>query len=424
MAMSLFLQRHRFFVCWSLTFFVALRSLLNWRNSYPRPETVTNAKDSAEQELVYHHLVENAVECEFDDLAQSYYPKYNPGNQDDSETCWHLEWEYLEIPATAILNRHQLADHRLGNGKAGAAFRALIHLPHNNNSNNNNRGINSACYAVLKSDLCRDKNREMGWWWEKRRETTSNDNIVPCVADNAHFSFYTGTFLKGEITGMLLHYSYHRRNLTLPPGLMPTWAVVVQPSKLQKPWWWPQVLPSRTAFGYPAEDPSVVGVILPLRKFDRVRDLSVPVDQLPHKPSEVARTMLPAAQGLEIIHSLGLVHQDIGSLNLALYRDEGSHHQSLLYDYGLMAAGLTTCTSSQMCDYCLNQHIGQRRSTHSQYEGLSFAESDVLGFARVLAKYMVDDEALQESLSACRTASQLVGLLEDWITVRNEEEEE
>ena len=418
-----------FLLCWSLAFFVALRFLRNVSFSYQAgsvlsPESIISTSETEaadEKELLSQHLVENARECVFDDLARSYYPKYNPDidDDDDDETCWHLEWEYLQIPASAILNRHQLSDHRLGNGKAGAAYRALIHLP-----GNSNEGIHSACYAVLKSDLCQDKNREMGWWRKiLKKETNANDNIVPCVADNALFSFNTGTFLKGEITGMLLHYSYHRRNLTLPPGLMPTWAVVVQPRKLQKAWWWPRFMPSRIAFGYPAEDPDVVGVILPLRKFAGVWDLYWPVDQLPHEPSEVARTMLPAAQGLEIMHSLGLVHQDIGTFNLALYRGEGNH-QSILYDYGLMAAGLVECSSLEMCDYCLTQHIGQRRSYHRQVEGLSFAESDVVQFARVLAKYMVDDEVLQELLLECRTASQLAGLLEDWSTVRNDEEEE
>jgi len=424
--MRLLLQNPRFLpLWWSLAIFVALRFFRNVSFSYKAggvlsPESVISTSESEaadEQELLSQHLEKNARECVFDDLARSYYPKYNPDfNDDNDESCWHLEWEYLQIPATAILNRHQLSDHRLGNGKAGAAFRALIHLP----------GIHSACYVVIKTDLCQDKNREMGWWWKiLKRGTTAEASVVPCVADNAFYNTNTASFLKGEITGMLLHYSYYRRNLTLPPGLMPTWAVVVQPSELQRTAWWWQRLWRHFVLsrGYAAEDPDVVGVILPLRKFAGVWDLYWPVDQLPHKPSEVARTMLPAAQGLEIIHSLGLVHQDIGTYNLALYHGEGSS-QSLLYDYGLLAAGLTECTSLEMCGYCLNQHIGQRRSHHRQVEGLNFAESDVYQFAHVLAQYMVDDKVLQESLLACRTASQLVGLLEDWSTVRNEEEEE
>ena len=403
--MKLYFQRHRFFLWWTLIFFVAMRSLLNWRSSFAvsvPPETVTSAKDSVDQEL-YQHLVENARLCEFDDLARSYYPKNHPDtNKDDSETCWNLEWEYLQIPSTAILNRHELADHRLGNGKAGAAFRALIHLPHNNR-------INSACYAVLKSDLCRDK-RKRTWWSFWRWD--DDDSVVPCVADNAYFSFYNSySCLKGEITGMLLHYSYHRRNLTLPPGLMPTWAVVVQPTWLEKAWWWPQFMPGRIAFGYPAHDPSVLGVIMPLRKFAGVYDMR---DELPHEPSQVARTMLTAAQGLEAMHSLGLLHQDVHYLNVALYRDDS--HQSLLYDYGVMAAGLMECTSPEMCDYCISPHIGQHRWGHRQVEGLSFAESDVYRFAHVIVRHMVRDgaPALKESLLECRTASQLVELLEDW----------
>jgi len=404
-------------------------------------------------------------------LARSYpNPRAvdNPRDNDNEESCWHLEWEYLQVPTTAILNRHQLADYRLGNGKAGAVFRALIHLPqddHNTDGRNNNNDDDdsavAACFAALKTDLCRDTwvsalgRHLLSFIWDISDEESNNDS-VPCVMDNAS-SLFQNTFLKGEITGMLLHYSFHRRNLELPTGLLPTWAVVQQQQQQQtsttSSWlsnWWPS--PPRKTRGYPAEDPSVVGVLLPLRKFAGVWDLDAAArddgdnvhnkDVLPHTPAAVAQRLLPAARGLEIVHSMGLLHQDIHSSNVALYRrqspvvnDTGRRSgqqqqqqpQSLLYDYGLMSAGLIECTAPHMCDYCHSPHIGQRRWGHKQIEGRSAVESDVYQFAQVLTELLLigeNDDNYRTALLECRNAVELLRLLEEWAAAGDDDDDD
>ena len=476
------------FLGWSLTVFlvgflqlratttgsIPIAPLSSTKTARARATATATVPSLLSSEVDLRWLSENAPNCEFDDLARSYpnpraadnprdNNKNDNNNDNNEESCWHLEWEYLQVPTTAILNRHQLADYRLGNGKAGAVFRALIHLPqddHSNNERNNNNNDDdsavAACYAALKTDLCRDTwvsalgRHFLSFIWDISDEESNNDS-VPCVMDNAS-SLFQNTFLKGEITGMLLHYSFHRRNLELPSGLLPTWAVVQQqqqPSTTSS-WqsnWWPSPPPKTR--GYPAEDPSVVGVLLPLRQFAGVWDLDAAAaaarddggddnddnEVLPHTPAAVAQRLLPAARGLEIVHGMGLLHQDIHSSNVALYRrqdpvvdDTGrstgqqqqqKQHQpqSLLYDYGLMSASLIECTAPHMCDFCHSPHIGQRRWGHKQIEGRSAVESDVYQFAQVLTDLLLtgeDHDDRRTALLECRTATELVRLLEDW----------
>ena len=134
--------------------------------------------------------------------------------------------------------------------------------------------------------------------------------------------------------------------------------------------WWPSPPPKTR--GYPAEDPSIVGVLLPLRQFAGFWDLA-PADaaaaaagaardgddddddneELPHTPAAVAERLLSAARGLEIVRRQEPVVDDTTG--------QQYQPQSLLYDYGLMSAGLIECTAPHMCDYCHSPHIGQRR---------------------------------------------------------------
>lgn len=118
--------------------------------------------------------------------------------------------------------------------------------------------------------------------------------------------------------GMLLYYSYHPRGWSCHTafgqrGQSCSRAVVFDEIPIMgiKP----TVADSRICLPQPRH----FRVIMPLRSFSVISD--PPTEQLPHSVHDIGRTMLPAARGLEAMHNFGLVHQDVHSLNVALYMD-------------------------------------------------------------------------------------------------------
>lgn len=363
----------------------------------------------------YTALYADAPACTFDDLLRS-FPNPNllrrqrDNNQDEhdpqrtkekKQQCWKLEDELVRVPTTAILNRNHLK--KLGHGKAGAVFRALVQLKNHetNHGDNQEEGNNNpnVCYCALKTDLCQES------LWQSKADSVS------CVKDGSYL-LKGFSFLMGEITGMLVPYAYWRRGKEPPSGLLPNLAVVEADSRKQALW-----VPS--FWGYRARDTSIIGVLMPLRKFHSVFDLKHSHDdnlfQFHRSLPEIARVMLPAARALETLHAFGLVHQDMHSGNIVIDDATGT---SLLSDLGLVGKLVDNCTASQdMCNFCVDRGIGQRRFPHDTIEGMTPMESDAHRLARLIGKYFVpkNNTALQEELLACREASRTVQILEGWL---------
>ena len=319
--------------------------------------------------------------CKFDDLAQSFPNPQRSHNEQRTanKQCWKLEHEVLQVPTTAIVNRNHLV--KLGQGKAGAVFKALVQLQHSP----------QVCYCALKTDLCQES-----LWFKK-------EDSVSCVKDGS-FLMKGFSFLMGEFTGMLVQYSFYRRGLEPPSGILPNWAVVKASSSKQAlwvPWWW----------GYRARDPTLVGILMPLTKFQGLYDLSRSDVPFPDQLPDIAEMMLPAARGLQTLHGLGLVHQDMHSANVIIAASSG---KSMLADLGLVSKR-HDCTSD-MCDYCVDKSIGNRRFRHKAIEGLDAMESDANRLAELINKYFFRKHFTErkEELLACTEAWQLVRVLEGW----------
>lgn len=371
-----------------LALFVVI--LLEFRRGPPLPS------QNPLQQQDYSRMYENARNCEFEDLAHSFSNRRRSNHNDDKteQSCWKIEDEYLEVPTTAILNRNHLR--KLGRGGAGAVFRALIQLSND-----------QVCYVALKTDHCQDH-----FWSAQKKDS------VACVQDGAYL-LQGHSSLKGEITGMVMHYSFYRRGLEPPPGLLPSWAVVKAPASNHIRWIW-LLLPRWTGYVYPAHDPTIAGIIMPLRKVTDLSNYSntssVDVGS-PPQLADIARIMLPAAKSLEVLHGLGMVHQDLTLNNVVISEETG---KSLLTDMGLVSK-LYDCTS-EMCDFCTGISIGKQRFGHYLVEGLDRMESETIRFAEQIFEYFFTehDKSFRNELMSCTEAWQVVQLLERWI---NEEEQ-
>ena len=368
---------HKCFSFLALAFTLLLLSLTIYNSEPPsqEPEPTANADNVP--------LYDDSLPCEFEDLAQSFINPRQSLNEKRTakHKCWKLQNEVIQVPTTAIINRNHLT--KLGQGKAGAVFKALVQLQH----------TPRVCYCALKTDLCQES-----LWFKK-------EDSVSCVKDGSYL-MKGFSFLMGEFTGMLVQYSFYRRGLEPPPGIMPNWAVVkAKSSKLG--WWVPSF------WGYRAKDSTIVGILMPLRKFQGIYDLSRTDVPFPDKLPDIAEMMLPAARGLETMHGLGLVHQDMHSGNVVIADDTGL---SMLADLGLVSKR-HECTSD-MCDYCVDASIGDRRFSHKAIEGLNAMESDANRFAELIVKYFFRGKQgyteQKEEMLACTEAWQVVRLLERW----------
>lgn len=369
---------HKYFTFPFLTVSLVLLVLLAYNGEPPSEEPEPKLVEAD-----YAPLYADSLPCEFEDLAQSFGNPRQSLNEKrtTNHKCWKLQDEVLQVPTTAIINRNHLT--KLGQGKAGAVFKALVQLQH----------TPRVCYCALKTDLCQES-----LWFKK-------EDSVSCVKDGSYL-MKGFSFLMGEFTGMLVQYSFYRRGLEPPPGIMPNWAVVK--AKSSKMGWW---VPSY--WGYRAQDPKIVGILMPLSKFQGIYDLSRSDVPFPDQLSDIAKMMLPAARGLQVLHGLGLVHQDMHSGNVVIAEATGL---SMLADLGLVSKR-HDCTSG-MCDYCVDASIGDRRFSHKAIEGLDAMESDANRLAELIVKYFFRGKhgytEEKEEMLACTEAWQVVRLLERW----------
>jgi len=332
----------------------------------------------------------DAPHCTFEQLAAAYPNPNLARNRQRTRQgqCWKLDDEVAQVPTTAILNRNYLQ--KLGQGKAGSVSRALVQLGNDN----------KVCYCALKTDLCQES---FLWRWSA---TSLAANSVSCVQDGS-FLLKGNSFLMGEYTGMLLQYSHWRRGLPPPPEILPNWAVVKAPKSKHLVW-------TPSYWGYRARDETIVGILMPLTKFQGLWDMYLSDVPLPDQPPDIAELMLPAARGLQTLHGMGLVHQDMHSANVVVAADTG---QSMLADLGLVSK-LHDCTlSAEVCDYCTDASIGNRRFPHKAVEGLNARESDAYRFAELIWTYFFRDTDLErrDELLACTEAGQVVRVLEGWL---------
>ena len=377
--------------------------------------TTYPAQNSIDSESKIHSYADlDAPICTFGHIAHSFARTSSTSSTDIDEqmqrpmtSCWHLESEIVEVPVTAIRNREDMP--KLGQGLCGGVFMALVELDGEQQPTDTDETTARFCWAALKTDLC---GKGKGAWW--RRFQARTGKAVPCVVSGTVYEWVS--FLHGEITGMLLPYSYWRRNLELPTaGILPTLAVVSDPTR-DTPFqnlvrWFFSWIP------YQPHNPTHVGVIMPLGKFKSLTDSG---EDARNNRSAIGDMMLPVAQALEAYHSLGLVHQDVNEKNVAIDETTG---RGMLYDNSLMAQRIP-CTSETMCDYCLDDTIGHLVSKfnhdlgfNSLLRGYDAALVDVRDFARMVKHIFLTDDfdaAYRSDLINCRSASELVRLFEKW----------
>lgn len=311
--------------------------------------------------------------CTVEDLQNVFHPIKADRRSKNEESCWSLQANVLKVPDTAIVNRDRLL--KLGAGYKGGVHKALLRLNHK-----------EMCFAALKTDHCHNS--------KDQSQLKLTQTGVPCVASNA-FRQNDKTYLGGEYTGALVHYM-SRRLQTNVPGLLPTYAMVYKKKPLRSRLEWSRLK------GNPHTDARVVGSIMPLQDFVPLPKLQSTV-LLSWTTQRVSSVMLPAARGLEFLHRLGLVHQDVIDRNIGIVDNE----RAILFDYTY----LSTIGGCQIgCDYCKEDALSTIEFDEHWLPNVTPQQSDALALADIIAN-MTRIESFQNDLRQIKSSTELVNVL-------------
>lgn len=290
-----------------------------------------------------------------------------PVEQDLDEQCWSLTDRILRIPKSAILNFDSLIP--LGAGNKGGVFIVFINLRNNKNQ--------VPCKAAYKTDL-RNTNLCAKVWthpfafgWSRTKSCLS-----------AHLNPFRSS-MPGELTGGIMFQAFRQYAVDHPDavlegaeGIMPTWGMV----QLHQDYNSDNHETTNHHFSFRGRQnhyhkqgdyPSVLGMIMPYE------------DLVPLKPlvaqgrtaSEMAGLMHSAAQGLALVHELGLTHQDLIASN---YKNvgfvksadgSGKLLHSIIFDWGYTALddnepafeGQDECTLGRACNFCVESYFPSPR---------------------------------------------------------------
>eukprot|EP00550_Attheya_septentrionalis_P007400 CAMPEP_0198295638 /NCGR_PEP_ID=MMETSP1449-20131203/28823_1 /TAXON_ID=420275 /ORGANISM="Attheya septentrionalis, Strain CCMP2084" /LENGTH=425 /DNA_ID=CAMNT_0043996009 /DNA_START=233 /DNA_END=1510 /DNA_ORIENTATION=- len=260
--------------------------------------------------------------------------------QQQPRDCWRPEDEVLQIPVDAIANRHDLD--AIGGGSKGGIFTAIIKLDATIGN------TDTVCTAALKTEECRPM----------KRETLEEDadDWISCVDPRARSSDYGD--MRKEFMGAFVFVAARKSGTDLP-GIIPTWAIVVDDK-----------YPS-TMVGTNISYPFVVGAIMPLMKFktfEAIENASL-THLVPNNDTVgFAKVMLPVAEALLFMKKLGMSYQDIRSKNLGITTvSQQDLNRAVVYDntYLSFLEGATCGTTnnhynhnmSEACNFCNKESL-------------------------------------------------------------------
>ena len=365
----------------SLVFVGATTFLLAWRlkDRARRLVIIVNRpqEQPQQQQQTTLHINENAPPCTYQQLYESYGARESSDSTSDSSSssssdysdhhCWRLSKRILRIPEQALLNRNTLKP--LGRGNKGGVSKGIIALYDVQKKNGivlgrQQQQQQQQCSVAYKTDLintnmCQERWRHPFQWWGGTKS---------CIA--AHLTPRQSS-IYGEYLGSLPFYaasSSYAKAAVIPEfddtaaaaaaamtGILPTWGLVVTASETSS------LTTSTSSYGPLRRHPKratnqldALGIIMPLQR--RFQTLTSCADDLATSVARVARIMLPAARGLQYIHDLGLVHQDVAPRNIGVViktvvnddddqddndndgnDDKLSSPETFIYDFGYMA---------------------------------------------------------------------------------------
>jgi len=353
--------------------------------------------------------------CSFQDLNRTFSSSLSP--REECQDTWSLKDTILRVPYTAIINRNNME--KLGQGYKGGVHKALLQVT------NDNGNDYSSCWAAVKTDHC-----HYIWTLQTIFRRNSDREGTACVADYA-FRRNDASYLLGEYTGTLPFYTAYLNNdkglEELMEGLLPTWGVIVT-SQHTNPL--RSLLPHWMLKGSPHPDKTIIGSIMPY--YENMVPLK---NRVTHKANSsiVAKQMLSAGRGLQFVHSLGLVFQDIISKNIGIMttsttgntrkqeneENSDSHQQkqhAVLFDNTYLSQ-LGECTSTKYCNFCQKDdfsHISYQN--HRDVTIHSAAQSDVRNLANIISS-MTHDLEFVKQLKTCLIASDLTKVLERYADI-------
>jgi hypothetical protein len=322
--------------------------------------------------------------CTFQQLYDAFPPAVARRRRNTTTTtqtttnraCWKLQEEIVRISANTIVNRNHLQS--LGNGAISGVYRAILQIP------NNNHNKTFLCSAAIKTDHCHS-----GWpFWLKYQRSRS------CVETNSYL-WAPRSYMGAEYTGALVWYAQYQQNQSIP-GLIPTWAIIVRDESeatIATPLFrWQR---RRQLDRYPHPDPSVLGVLMPLVHIQTASDLiekyqssSVSAGRLWNTSQQLARALLPAAQGLAFVGSMGLAFRDLLPKNVGFLTSTG---EAVVYDHSYMGVKHREDCHHVSCQFCPEENVFPKFDDRLHREikqipaGHDYILGDLHNFRKVIA---------------------------------------
>ena len=379
--------------------------------------------------------VDQVPDCTFQDLLQFKKQTNTTTNTPKSttENGWKLQEEIIRVPADAIFNREHLPTLGTCKGPAagvlGSVHKAVIKLP----SQKQQQRKHAFCKAVLKTDKCYSI-LPLEFTAEEVCDK-SGKNCV-CVSKTAHscldpkagWNFVTNT--RGEYLGALPWYAQVKTG-NYQKGLLPTYAIVEAKDRPLRQWVPEFILRWFVSYWVPPHpDRSVMGILMPLLKFQDLESLfQKKIEKDPKELKQftglkIAKLMVSATEGLVYIHRMGLVYQDILPKNIGILwpKDNTTEPYSLLFDNLYMGTQKDfICPTTQtgvredICNYRHEEAFPLAyRSPEGKHEAVANEAPAFRGsFQIILLDRNPDPKAkeLRELLLQCNTSQELLDTL-------------
>jgi hypothetical protein len=194
------------------------------------------------------------------------------------------------------------------------------------------------------------------------------------------------------------------------PGLLPTWAVI---EDVKHPLYSPPTTYHELG-GYPHPDATIKGVIMPLWAFTPVSTIlsekKSDTQRSTTTAAELARVMLPAAQGLEFVGGMGVAFRDLLEKNVGILADT---KEGIVYDHSFIGVQHVENCSSIACNFCMEDAFPPFDDHyHHQIKGIRLGHPYVLGdmhnFRNVIVKLVQHQQCSTDQERAAELVNDIV----------------